>query len=146
MADRKPAVLFLCTGNSCRSQMAEAITRKLGEGKVEAYSAGVSPTEIHPLARQVVEEAGYSMDGQHAKGVETYLGKLPVNYLFIVCDRAAKSCPTVWPGAPAMERIVEVFEDPAAFEGSPEETLSKFREVRDRIEARLRDWLDGLDR
>jgi arsenate reductase len=94
----------------------------------------------------VVEEAGYSMDGQHAKGVETYLGKLPVDYLFIVCDRAAKSCPTVWPGSPTMERIVEIFEDPAAFEGSPEETLAKFREVRDRIEARIRDWLAGLDR
>jgi len=139
----KPTILFLCSGNSCRSQMAETFARKYGGDRFEVHSAGLNPTEIHPLTRQVLQEAGLDIRGQYAKGVDEFLGKLMVHYLFIVCDKAAGACPTVWPGSAGMERIVHVFEDPAALEGTEQEKLAAFRRVRDEIDATVRDWIGG---
>lgn len=139
----KPTILFLCSGNSCRSQMAEAFARKYGGEEFDVHSAGLRPTEIHPLTKKVLEEAGLDISDQFAKGVDHYLGKLMVNYLFIVCDKAAGSCPTVWPGAARMERIVHAFDDPAAVEGTEEEKLAAFRRVRDEIDQTIEQWVDG---
>jgi len=132
-------VLFLCTGNSCRSQMAEAFLRKYGSDRFEAFSAGLQPTEINPYTYKVMAELGLDLAGQRSKGVEEFLGKTLFQYLITVCDDADKNCPTVWPGL--SKRMHWSFEDPAKFEGSEEEKLQKFRAVRDQIQARIREWL-----
>lgn len=132
-------VLFLCTGNSCRSQMAEAFLRKYAPDRFEAHSAGLQPQPIHPLTIQVLREAGVDTSGLYSKGVETYLGKVLFQYLITVCDDADRNCPTTWPGVSV--RLHWSFEDPAAFEGTPEEKLARFRQVRDQIERRIIDWL-----
>jgi arsenate reductase len=123
--------------------MAEAYARRFGGDRFDVHSAGLKPTDIHPLTRAVLEEDGVDMTGQTAKGVDTYLGKLPVHYLFIVCDRAAESCPSIWPGAPKMQRIVRTFADPAAVEGSDEEKRAAFRRVRDEIKQEIKAWMQN---
>jgi arsenate reductase len=132
-------VLFLCTGNSARSQMAEAFLRKYGSEKFEAHSAGLEPKELHPLTIQVMSEIGIDVSGQRSKGVDEYLGRLLFQHLITVCDDADKNCPTSWPGI--SNRMHWSFEDPAAFDGSVEAKLAKFRQIRDQIEKRIRDWL-----
>ena len=135
----KQRILFLCTGNSARSQMAEAFVRKYADDQFEAYSAGLEPKGLNPFTVKVMEEVGIDVSGQTSKGVETYLGKVLFQHLVTVCDDADKNCPTTWPGI--MNRMHWSFQDPAAFEGSDEEKLNKFREVRDLIEAKIKDWL-----
>lgn len=132
-------VLFLCTGNSARSQMAEAFLRKYGSEHFEAYSAGLEPKPINPFTIQVMEEVGLDISGQRSKGITEYLGKVLFQYLITVCDDAEKNCPTVWPGV--NQRLHWSFEDPAVFEGTDEEKLAKFREVRDLINAKIQEWL-----
>ena len=140
--ERGAAVLVLCTGNSCRSQMAEAFLRHHGGKRIEAFSAGTEPAaEIHPLARRVMAERGLDLAGQHPKAYGDYLGGKAIRILITVCGGAAESCPAVWPGVG--ERLHWPIEDPAAFVGSDEETLAEFRRVRDEIEARVRGWLEG---
>ncbi len=137
-------VLFLCTGNSARSQMAEAFLRKYGGDKFEAFSAGLEPKEINPLTIQVMQEIGIDIAGQTSKGIEVYLGKTFFHYLITVCDDAEKNCPTFWPGV--NHRLHWSFEDPAAFEGTDKEKLAKFREIRDQIEQRIKDWLTEFEK
>jgi arsenate reductase len=137
----KRKVLFLCTGNSARSQMAEAFLRAYGGDFYEAYSAGLQPRPINPYAIQVMKEIGIDISGQTSKGVEVYLGKQFFQYLITVCDRAEQNCPSVWPGV--NYKLHWSFEDPAAFEGTPDEKLEKFRQVRDLIEEAIKDWLLG---
>jgi arsenate reductase len=121
--------------------MAEALMRKYAGDRFEAHSAGLEPKNIHPLAIQVMREKGIDISNQASKGVDTYLGKTLFQYLVTVCDDAEKNCPTVWPGV--NQRVHWSFEDPAAFEGTDEEKLAKFREIRDRIEQRLISWLEA---
>lgn len=135
----KQRVLFLCTGNSARSQIAEAFLRKYGSDRFEAHSAGLEPKGLNPLTVKVMHEIGIDVSGQTSKGVETYLGKTLFQYLVTVCDDADKNCPTVWPGV--SNRMHWSFQDPAAAEGTDEEKLAKFREVRDLIEIRIKAWL-----
>ncbi len=132
-------VLFLCTGNSARSQMAEAFLRKYGGEQFEAFSAGLEPRAIHPLTIQVMQEIGIDISGQTSKGIEVYLGKTFFHYLITVCDQAEKNCPTNWLGV--NQRLHWSFEDPAAFEGTDEEKLAKFRAIRDQIESRIKEWV-----
>ena len=133
-------VLFLCTGNSARSQMAEAFVRHYAGGAVEAYSAGLEPKGIHPLTRQVMQEIGLGLSGQYAKSVTDYMGRLHFGYLVTVCSQAEERCPAVFPGV--ARRLHWGFEDPAAFAGSDEEKLEKFRQVRDQIDRKVRQWLE----
>jgi arsenate reductase len=137
--ERKRNVLFLCTHNSCRSQMAEAFLRKYAGDRFNVFSAGLEPTEIDPMTREVMHEVGLDLEGQYAKGGKTYLGKLLVSYLIIVCETADSRCPRSWPGV--QERLFWPFEDPAAAQGTQEEKLRKFRQVRDQIEQRIQSWL-----
>jgi arsenate reductase (thioredoxin) len=132
-------VLFLCTGNSARSQMAEAFLRHYADDSFESHSAGLEPKGIHPLTLIVMEEIGISVAEHTSKGVKTYLGKMLFQYLITVCDKAEQNCPTMWPGV--NQRLHWSFEDPAAFEGSEEERLEKFRKVRDQIKQKVRDWV-----
>jgi len=135
-----PGILVLCTGNSCRSQIAAAYLRELGGDRFRVYSAGTEPTDrVHPLTIEVLAEDGIDIGDVTPTDYREYLGRIPVHYLITVCDGAAKACPAVWPGV--RERLPWPFEDPAAFEGSPEETIDKFRQVRDQIKTRVRDWL-----
>ena len=133
-----PRVLFLCTGNSARSQMAEALLRKHGGQFYEAFSAGIEPKVIHPLTLQVMQEAGIDMSRHYSKALTEYMGRLDFAYLITVCSQADKSCP-YFPGMGV--RLHWPFEDPAAFQGTPEAQLQKFRQVRDQIEAKIQSWL-----
>jgi arsenate reductase len=132
-------VLFLCTGNSARSQMAEAFLRKYAGDRFEAHSAGMEPKGIDPLTFKVMEEAGVDMSDYTSKGFETYLGKLLFQYLITLCDDAEKNCPTTWPGV--SNRLHWSFEDPVAYTGMDEEKLAKFRQVLDQIEQQVKAWV-----
>jgi arsenate reductase len=118
--------------------MAEAFLRHFAGDRFEAFSAGLEPREIHPYTRRVMEEVGIDLRGQRAKGVDEYLGKLHFGYIITVCSRAEEQCP-IFPGTAV--RLAWPFDDPAAFEGSEEERLERFREVRDQIAARIRAWI-----
>ena len=135
----KPVVLFLCTGNSARSQMAEAFLRKHAGNRYEVLSAGTEPKGINPLTIRVMDEIGISMEGHRSKSLGEFLGKVQVLYAITVCERAEKACPGVWPFT--LNRLFWPFDDPAACEGSEEDRLRKFRGVRDQIEAKIREWL-----
>ena len=136
----KPNVLVLCTGNSCRSQMAEGLLRQMAGDRFEIHSAGTKPKkEVHPLAVEVMDEIGIDVSDQRPKDLKEFLGRLPVRYLSIVCRGADEDCPRVFPGL--SERLFWPFDDPAQFDGSPEETIAEFRRVRDEIKGRIVEWL-----
>jgi arsenate reductase (thioredoxin) len=135
----KPRILFLCTTNSARSQMAEAFLKKYGGDKFEAYSAGLEPKAIHPYTEQVMQEIGIPLSDQYAKSFREYMGKVHFAYLITVCSEADKNCPTTFPGIG--QRLHWSFEDPVAFEGTEEEKIAKYREVRDKIEQQIKAWL-----
>lgn len=136
-----PDVLFLCTGNSCRSQMAEGWLRHLGGERFRAYSAGLKPSVVHPLAIEAMREVGVDISRQFSKDVSTLLGR-HFAYVITVCDRARDSCP-IFPG-PSMREHWPI-EDPATAEGSHEEQMRVFRATRDEIAGRVRRFLsDGV--
>ncbi len=135
----KSKVLFLCTSNSARSQMAEAFLRKYGGDKFEAYSAGLEPKEIHPYTITVMREIGIPLTGQYSKDLREYMGKMHFGFLITVCSEADKNCPAVFPGV--SQRFHWSFEDPALFQGSDDEKLEKFREIRNKIEGQIKEWL-----
>jgi arsenate reductase len=135
----KIRVLFVCTGNSARSQMAEAFLRRYGDDRFEVHSAGLNPQQINPLTIRVMQEKGYDLSLQESKGIEKYLEKVLFQYLITVCAEADKNCPTTWPGV--TRRFSWPFEDPAAFAGTEDEKLAKFREIRDQIERKVKDWV-----
>lgn len=132
-------VLFLCTGDSARSQMAEAFLLKYARDIFETHSAGLKPKGVNPLTVKVMNEVGIEISNQTSKGIEIFLGKTLFQYLITVCDDADKNLPTVWPGVNT--RMHWSFEDPAKFEGTEVEKLAKFREVRDLIENKIRGWV-----
>ncbi len=136
----KIRVLFLCTTNSARSQMAEAFLRSYAGDKYEAYSAGVEPKEIHPLTRKVMDEIGIDISGQYSKALKDYMGKIHFGYLITVCSEADAKCPTTFPGMG--QRVRWELEDPAQFVGTEEEELKKFREIRDEIRKKVEEWVD----
>jgi arsenate reductase (thioredoxin) len=133
----KLKVLFLCTGNSARSQMAEGFLRKYAGDRFEVFSAGLEPGFINPLTIQVMEEQGVNMSGHYSKGLDQFLGKVHFAYLITVCSRAEEKCP-IFPGMG--QRLHWPFEDPAAYKGSPEERLAIFRQVRDKIEEKVKEF------
>jgi arsenate reductase (thioredoxin) len=138
--NKLPRVLFLCTHNSARSQMAEAFLRKYSGNAFEAHSAGLEPRVIHPLTLEVMREVGIDLlrEGHRSKGLDEYLMKVHVGYLITVCESAETKCP-IFPGVGVREYWG--FEDPSAFAGTQEESLAKFREIRDLIEARVRAFI-----
>ena len=122
-------VLFLCTGNSCRSQMAEGFLRAMVGDKFQVLSAGVKPTQVNPLAIKVMAEAGVDISGHRSKSAMEFLGQ-QFDYVITVCDNAKKTCP-VFPGK--YEKIHWDLEDPAEATGTEEEILYVFRRIRDEI-------------
>lgn len=140
MADRQN-VLILCTRNSARSQIAEAMFRKHAGERFNVYSAGLQPDVVHPMVHRVLAEIGIDSTGQRSKSVQEFLGKLTAHHLFIVCENVEKNCPRIFPGPG--ERHYWPFDDPAAVGGTPEEQLAAFRRVRDQIDERIQQWLAG---
>jgi len=122
--------------------MAEALLRKYAGDRFEVYSAGLEPKGINPFTIQVMDEWGIDLSEHSSKDLQQYLGKVHFAYLITVCDNAEERCP-FFPGTGT--RMHWSFEDPAAFKGSHEEKLARFRQVRDQIDARIRSWLEAMD-
>lgn len=127
-------VLFLCTHNSSRSQMAEGLLQARGGAAYAVFSAGTQPRTVHPLAIQVMQELGIDISDHRAKGIEAFRTQPPMDLVVTVCDDAAESCP-FFPHARRQEHWG--FPDPSRVEGSEEERLAAFRHVRDTIDARI---------
>jgi arsenate reductase (thioredoxin) len=128
--DKKTKILILCTGNSCRSQMAEGFLRDRDE-RLEVHSAGTSPSEkVHPKAITAMKEVGLDISSHHPESVEKYLGR-SFDYVITVCGGAKESCPAFT--GDVRHRIHIGFDDPAEATGSEEEVMNVFRRVRDEI-------------
>ncbi len=136
----KQQVLILCTANSARSQMAEGLLRSLAGDRMDISSAGAKPSVVNPLAIEAMDERGIDIHAHRSKHLNEFIEQ-PFDYVITVCDNAAEACP-VFPG-PA-KRIHWSFPDPAAVEGTHEERLASFRQVRDAIEAQFRQWVATL--
>ena len=135
-------VLFLCTGNSCRSQMAEAFLREIAGDGFEVASAGTNPVRVNPLAVRVMAEAAIDISDQYAKSVDEMAGR-HFDYVITVCDRAREVCP-VFPGD--AKKLHWSFDDPAEATGTEEQQVSVFRRVRDEIAKRVRDFVSQSER
>jgi arsenate reductase (thioredoxin) len=131
----KTRVLFLCTHNSARSQMAEGLLRAFGNGKFEVFSAGTEATFVRPLAIEAMQEIGLDISGQHSKVLSGYSGEA-FDYVITVCDQANESCP-VFPGA--KNRLHWSFPDPSKATGTHSEQLAVYRQVREALAARIRE-------
>ncbi|OGW85628.1 MAG: hypothetical protein A3C35_01975 [Omnitrophica bacterium RIFCSPHIGHO2_02_FULL_46_11] len=125
----KTKILILCTGNSCRSQMAEGVLKRYGSDKFEVYSAGTKPSKVNETAIKVMNEIGIDISKQHSKNVTEFLGQ-HFNYIITVCDKAKESCP-IFPGNSI--RLHWAFPDPPHEKEVTEEILNEFRKVRDLI-------------
>jgi arsenate reductase len=130
-------VLFVCTGNSARSQMAEGLLKALGSGQWKVQSGGIFPSYVHPLAIRAMEEIGIDISKQTSKSIDRFVKK-KFDYIITLCDDAAKSCPH-FPGAG--KRYHWPFEDPAATIGTVEERLAVFRKVRDKLKIKMEEFL-----
>jgi arsenate reductase len=123
--------------------MAEGFLRHYAGDRFEVHSAGTDPKgEVHPLAVAAMSEIGIDISRQHPKDLKEFLGRMQVRFLIIVCSGADESCPRIFPGL--SERLYWPFDDPAAFAGTPEDTLAEFRRVRDEIKDRIVQWLKEL--
>ncbi len=132
-AGERGRVLFVCTHNSARSQMAEGLLRHLAGERFEAHSAGTEATHVRPLAIRAMDEIGIDVSGQESKTLDRYVGER-FDYVITVCDEANDACP-FFPGA--NNRLHWSFEDPSQAEGSEEERLKVFQRVRDEIRERI---------
>lgn len=136
----KKSVLILCTGNSCRSQMAEALVNYFLGEQWQAFSAGTQPAGfVHPMAIRALAEIGISHQGE-SKSMEQFRGR-DFDAVITVCDDAAENCP-VWLGKGKHTHIG--FQDPAKTEGSEEERLESFRRVRDDMQIKILDYLQSI--
>ena len=135
----KPRVLFLCTGNSCRSQIAEGWLRELAGERFEALSAGTDPQGLNPGAVETMAAVGVDITGQTSDAIGEFLSD-PPELVVTVCGHAAENCPT-FPGATNIQHWP--FHDPAHAQGTPEEIRAEFAGVRDVIRARIAEWLDA---
>jgi len=136
----KARVLFLCTHNSARSQIAEGLLRHLAGDRFEAFSAGTEATHVRPLAIRAMDEIGVDISGQESKTLERYLSE-PFDYVITVCDDANEACPFFSGGR---NRLHWSLPDPSAAEGTEEERLAIFRSVRDQLKDRVQaELVDG---
>ena len=133
----KKRVLFLCTHNSARSQMAEGLLRRMSGDRFDAFSAGTEETRVHPMAIEAMREIGIDISAHRSKTLDAFRGQT-FDAVITVCDRANESCP-IFPGE--TERIHWSFDDPSAATGTDEQRLRVFRNVRDAIQQRLRTFL-----
>lgn len=132
-------VLFVCTGNSARSIMAEALLRHRSGARFDVFSAGTHPKSVNPLALRALAEVGIDASPAGSKSVDEFAGQ-PFDYVITVCDEAREACP-VFPGA--RRTLHSGFEDPAAAEGTDEERLAVFRRIRDEIDRYVTEFASG---
>lgn len=136
-------VLFLCTGNSARSQMAEGFLRHYAGDRFTVYSAGLEPAGLNPYTVRAMDEAGIDVSHHTSDAVEQYMGKVPFRYVITVCSDADEKCPAaLWHSG---EKLHWGFDDPAAVTGTDAEKLTKFREIRDQIHEQVKAWLATFD-
>ena len=136
----KKRVLFLCTGNSCRSQMAEGWLRHLAGDRFDAFSAGTHPVGLNPGAIEAMAKAGVDISTHRSKHLDEFTGE-KFDYVVTVCDRAKETCP-IFPGARTV--LHWSFDDPAGAQGSHDERKAVFQRVRDEIADRVRGLLDSI--
>ncbi len=136
----KPSLLFLCTNNSARSQMAEALLKKYASQRYAVHSAGLAPTAIDPHTIRVMQEIGLDLSEQRAKDVQEYLGHSQFDIIITVCARDETECPATLLQRDG-EQIEWYFDDPAAFQGTDEARLTRFRAIREKIAEQIRTWL-----
>ncbi len=137
----KIRILFLCTGNSARSQMAEGLVRHFREEEFESYSAGIDPKGVHPKAVQVMQEIGIDITGQHSKHLND-IKNIEFDYVITLCDHAEKNCPLFFSKG---KRIHKAFRDPAAARGKEDNISGSFRLVRDQLKEYILDFTDDED-
>ncbi|MCR8558299.1 arsenate reductase ArsC [Mucilaginibacter sp. BJC16-A38] len=130
-------ILVLCTGNSCRSQIAEGYLRFFAEGKANIYSAGIETHGVNPKAIQVMTEDGIDISKHTSNNVDEYIA-IPFDYVITVCDNANEACP-FFPGN--VKRFHQNFPDPAKATGDAEQVMNEFRRVRDMIKNYARDFI-----
>ncbi len=131
-------ILFLCTHNSSRSQMAEGLLRSRGGATYDVFSAGTQPRAVHPLAIRVMREIGIDLSSHRAKSLEEFREQPPMDLVVTVCDQAAEACP-FFPNA--RRQVHWSFPDPSRVTGSEEECLAAFRHIRDLIATRINQFL-----
>lgn len=132
-------VLFLCTGNSARSIMAEALLRKHAGDRFKVYSAGLEPKGVNPYTVRAMREIGVDVSDYLSENVKDYMGRMPYRYVITVCSHADAACPTpLWALG---DKLHWPFDDPAAAQGSDDEKLAEFRRVRDQIDQQVQAWL-----
>lgn len=136
--EKKPTIIFICSHNSSRSQIAEAFLRDFAGDYFTVYSAGLERTSVNPLTIIVMEEIGYNLSEHYSKEIEDFKDKINFDIMITVCSDAEEKCPTL-PGV--HERLFWVFENPSSYKGTEEEKLAKFREVRDQIRTKILSWL-----
>lgn len=141
MAEKKiMKIMFLCTANSCRSQMAEGLARHLGKGVLEPYSAGLFAFYVHPRAREVMKEIGIDISSQRSSEIDKdLLGQMDI--VITLCDHAEKTCPTV---PPEVERFHWPIRDPVGTVGTEEEIMTDFRRARDEIQGKIEGFLKDI--
>jgi len=137
-----PRVMFLCTGNSCRSQMAEGFARELGKGIVEAHSAGLMAAGVHPRAIAVMDEIGIDIRSQRSKEIDPGLAR-QMDVVITLCTNAEEACPATPPG---VKRLHWPIRDPVGTVGSEEAIMREFRRARDEIGERVREFLATVRR
>ena len=140
----RPAVLFLCSKNSARSQIAEALLRHRAGDAFDVHSAGLRPGRVHPLTKRVLREAGVDLGHARAKDFGEVLGKVAINWAIVVCEHAQRDCPKIWPFA--KKRLFWPIDDPAAVTGSRAAKLDAFRAARDALDERIAQWLVERER
>jgi arsenate reductase len=134
----KKKVLFLCTHNSCRSQMAEGLVNYDLGGRIEAFSAGTEATRVNPRAARVMAEIGIDLSGHRSKILGEFAGE-PFDYVITLCGDANEKCPLFFGG---VKRMHIGFEDPSRLPGSEEEVLPEYRRVRDEIRQKMREFFE----
>ncbi len=137
MTEIKKRVLFVCTGNSVRSQMAEGLLKALGSGRWKVRSAGVIQSFVHPLAIRAMEEINIDISKQTSKSMDRFVNE-KFDYVITLCDHAAQFCPAF---GGRSKRFHWPFEDPAGATGTTEERLAVFRRIRDGIKTKIEDFL-----
>ena len=133
-------VLFLCTGNSARSQMAEGLLNHISHGEWKVQSAGIFPSYVHPLAIRAMEDIGIDISQHTSKSMDQFINE-KFDYVITLCDDAAKFCPTFLSGG---KRLHWPFEDPAAAIGTIEERFLVFRRVRDELKIKIEEFLKSV--
>jgi arsenate reductase (thioredoxin) len=137
----KKRVLFLCTHNSCRSQMAEGLVNHFLGDRFEAYSAGTEATLVNPLAIRVLAELGVDISGHYSKTLDAFAGE-QFDFVITLCGSANEQCPLFFGG---VRRVHIGFDDPSRLVGPPDELLPEFRRVRDEIRVTITDYLTGAE-